>query len=152
MSNNRDYYTNRGEEERRRASAATNPKAAAAHLGMADRYANLADAQPKVRIVPDSDPTEATSFGSFAEEMLGSAPDPGPSGDHAVVADGLDFTRKCDQELAFANTAPTQDTRVGHLEQALRYAQLAARRLPTIKETVASAAEPPRSETLPRSL
>jgi hypothetical protein len=149
MSNNRDYYTNRGEEERRRASAATNPEATAAHLGMADRYEILADAQPNIRIVESS---RDTSSGSCAEEMLGSAPDAGPSGGHAVVADGLDFTRKCDQELAFADTAPTQDTRVGHLEQALRYAQLAARGLPTIKETVASAAEPPRSETLPRSL
>jgi len=127
MSNNRDYYTNRSEEERRRASAATNPEAAAAHLGMADRYEILADAQPNIRIVESSDSTRDTSFGSFAEEMLGSAPDPGPSGGHSVVDDCLDFTRTCDQELAFADSAPTQDTLIGHLEQALRYAQLAAR-------------------------
>jgi hypothetical protein len=127
MSNNRDYYTNRSEEERRRASAATNPKAAAAHLGMADHYETLADAHPNIRMVESSDPTRATSFDSFAEKMLESAPDAGPSGGRAVVGDRLDFTRKCEQELALADSAPTQDTLIGHLEQALRYAQLAAR-------------------------
>lgn len=72
--------------------------------------------------------------------------------------DYLDFTRKCDQELAFADSAPTRDTLVGHLEQALRYAQLAASALPTVKDMAAepvvivSTAGPPWSETSTPSL
>jgi hypothetical protein len=79
MSNNRNYYTTRSEEESERAHAASNPKAAAAHLGMADRYAILADAQPNIRIVDSSDPTGGTRSGSSTEKMLGSAPAAGQS-------------------------------------------------------------------------
>jgi hypothetical protein len=149
MSDNRDYYTTRSDEESERASAATNPKAAAAHRGMADRYATLADAQPNIRIVDSSHPTGGTRSGSSTEKKcLGQR----PTQDSPMVDDCLDFTRKCDQELAFADSAPTRDTLVGHLEQALRYAQLAARGQPTVKAVApqwvpnASAAEPPRME------
>jgi hypothetical protein len=36
------------------------------------------------------------------------------------------YESRCEEELAAADSAPSEDDRIAHLEQALRYAQLAA--------------------------